>query len=82
MKFTSVSEMILANPQTLSRTEIKQAFRRHRGAAAQLARELGIDRKNISHWMKGSVNSQRVDQAIRQRAAELINAERAKAENK
>jgi hypothetical protein len=77
-----LSDMILADPNSLSRAEIKAAFKRHRGAAAQLARELDIDRQNIRLWMRGLSRSARVDTAVRQRAAELINAERAEAQGK
>jgi DNA-binding transcriptional regulator YiaG len=76
------TRMILADPNSLRRPEIKAAFRRHPGSKAQLARELGIHRQNISDWMSGRGRSERVDRAIRQRAAELINQERAEAENK
>lgn len=69
---------MLANPDSLSRNEIKAAFRRHRGASAQLARDLGVGLTSISDWMGKRGRSKRVDAAIRQRAAELINAERAK----
>ncbi len=74
--------MILADPNELSRTEIKAVFRRHRGAKTKLAAELGIHRQNITLWMSNRSSSKRVEQAIRQRAAELINQERAEAENK
>lgn len=67
---------MMINPSTLSRIEIKQAFRRNRGAAAKLARDLGVDRSNITAWMKNRGASSRVDLAIRQRAADLIQAER------
>lgn len=69
--------MLPADPNQLTRTEIKGAFRRNRGAKAQLARDLDVWPQNISDWMRGIVRSKRIDAAIRQRAAELLNAERA-----
>lgn len=67
------------NASTLTRTEIKQAFRRNRGAAAKLARELDVVESHISRGIKGRSNSARIDEAVRLRAAELISAERTKA---
>ena len=72
--------MILANGSTLSREEIQQVFRRTPGAAAALARDLGISRQNITDWMNGFGRSKRVDSAIRQRASELLVQEQAKQE--
>lgn len=67
---------MIANPQTLSRVEIKAVLKRHHGAKVQIARELDINPSNITDWLRNRGNSKRVDAAIRQRAAELINAER------
>lgn len=70
----SLSEMI-ANSTILNRGEIKAVFRRNRGESARLAKELGISQQNITDWMKGHGRSQKVDVAIRARAAELLAAE-------
>lgn len=70
--------IIPAAADSLSRTEIKAAFRRNRGAAIQLARDLGVNRARISDWFGKRYQNvdASVDRAIRQRAADLINAER------
>lgn len=74
--------MILpAKPEALTRTEIKAVFRRHWGSKARLASDMRLDLRRLSDWFGKRYQS--VDSAIvvaiRQRAADLINAERAKA---
>lgn len=70
---------ILADPNTLSRAEIKAVLRRHHGSKREIAKGLGLKTQaSISDWLGNRGRSKRVDAAIRARAAELINAERAK----
>jgi len=70
---------ILTEPEALSRQQVKAVFRRNYGAAAALARDLGITRQNIYDWLKGQGRSKKVDAAIRARAAEMLAAEKSQA---
>ena len=69
--------MSITDSKPLNRGQIKAAFRRNRGAASQLARELAISPQNIYDWLKGVGRSARVETAIRQRAEELVERGRA-----
>jgi hypothetical protein len=61
--------------QKLTRREIRSVLKRHRGASALIARELDVDQTNISEWLRGRLTSKRVEDAIRQRVAELLAGE-------
>lgn len=58
---------------TLKRKAIAKIFKKHRGAAAELARSLDPPIKpcTISLWFRGRVQSERLDEAIHRRAIEL-----------
>lgn len=72
---------MITDPNALTRQQIKAAFRRHHGEASRLARGLGISPQNISDYMRGRGKSQRVESAVRLRAAELIDAEQGQKRN-
>lgn len=57
---------------TLKRHEIRGLFRKHHGAAAGLARELGITESMMSRWLKGKSDSARIEEAAQIRARELL----------
>jgi transcriptional regulator with XRE-family HTH domain len=65
----------MQDPSTLTKRQIRAIFARHRGAQAQLARELGVHRGTVGLWLRGLVKSERLDALIPQRAAELLRAE-------
>jgi uncharacterized protein YggE len=67
---------MITDPNSLNRQQIKAAFRRHHGAATQLARDLGITPQNVYDFLNGRGRSKRVEVAAKNRAAELISAER------
>lgn len=63
-------------PQRLTRREIRAAFKRHRGEATKLAKDLNVHPVTISSAMRGTGQySARIHEAIRVRAAELIASE-------
>jgi len=57
---------------TLPVAEIRKIFRRHRGASAQLSRELKVNRSSLSIWLRHPYPSKRIDAAVRQRVVELL----------
>jgi hypothetical protein len=69
-------------PERLTRDEIKVAFKEHRGAAAELARELATKhgksvesyKSAISQWLDSKTTSALIEEAARVRAAELLTA--------
>ena len=61
---------------TFKRTDVRRVFRRHRGAQAELARRLELKPVTICLWLKGKVQSARIDAAAAQYAAELVEVER------
>ena len=61
----------------MTRQEIRRIFRRHRGAAAALARRLGITATSVSLWLHGRRQSARLDREIRA-AAEVLTEREAK----
>ena len=64
-----------ADGSTLGRREIRQIFRRSRGAQARIASELKVHPATISMWMRGRIQSERIDVAMQARAAELLAGE-------
>ena len=62
--------------QELRRAEIRKIFKRHRGAAYQLARDLNCSRVTVSDWLRGRVKSARIAKAAHARAYELLAEER------
>jgi hypothetical protein len=54
------------------RKPLRALFARHPGASNRLALKTGILRCNISDWFLGRNSSPRVEEAILERAAELI----------
>lgn len=71
----------MAKMQTnvLKRHEIRAVFRKNRGAAAALARELQVTDKTISAWLKGRMDSRRVAAAAQERAVQLLQGENCRA---
>jgi len=65
-----------AQPTTeLTRPEITKLFRRNRGAAAAVARELGVSAVTVSLWLRRKRNSARLDREIRAFAQGLVERE-------
>jgi predicted XRE-type DNA-binding protein len=64
-----------AGGSTLSRREVRRIFRRSRGAQARIANELKVHPATISLWMRGKIQSERIDLAMHARAAELLAGE-------
>jgi len=62
-------------PSQFSRAEIRRIFRRNRGAAASVARRLGVTATSISLWLHGRRQSARLDREIRAAAGELAEQE-------
>jgi predicted transcriptional regulator len=63
---------------TSERREIRKIFKRNFGAAARLAEELGITSGAISLWFSGRTPSARLDEAMKERARELLREESAR----
>lgn len=57
---------------TMTRTEIRKIFRRHRGAAAELARELEIGPNAVSQWLRGRTVSANIKAAAERMARALL----------
>jgi len=56
----------------LKRHEIRAVFRKNRGAAASLARELEIAETTMSAWLKGRFDSARIAVAAQRKAVQLL----------
>lgn len=61
----------MGKPTTISRTEVQEIFRRFRGAAKDLADELGVSKQAVNQWLKGKP-SQRIERAAIAKAVELL----------
>jgi len=61
----------------LTQHNLRSIFRRHYGATTAIARELGVNKNTISQWFRGRTSSKRIDAAIRARAVQLLDKERA-----
>jgi transcriptional regulator with XRE-family HTH domain len=61
----------MSKPTTVSRAEVAEIFRRFRGAAKDLARELGVSNQAVHNWLKGKP-SQRIERAAFAKAIELL----------
>lgn len=60
----------------MRRTEIRKVFRRHKGAVARLAEQLGVTHSAVSIWLSGRSKSARIAAAAERRALELLDAEK------
>lgn len=56
----------------MRRSEIRKLFRRHRGAAAEISRTLGVTPVTISLWLRGKRKSARLDTKIAEYARRLL----------
>ena len=56
----------------MTREQIREIFRQHRGAAKELSYELGVSHVAISRVLSGKDASQRILDAARARAAGLV----------
>ena len=63
------------NSTIITKRDARKVFKRNYGAAATLARELEILPSTVSLWMRGKVQSKRIEDAVISRAAELLAAE-------
>ena len=59
----------------LRRAEVRDIFREHRGAAAAVARELGVTAVSVSHVVRGKLTSPRILAACEAKARELLKQE-------
>lgn len=59
----------------LSRAEIRRVFRRNRGTAADLARELDVSATTVHMWLMGRITSERIASAAEERARLLMDEE-------
>jgi hypothetical protein len=59
----------------LSRREIRRIFKAHRGAQAQLARQLEIGSSAITNWIKRTSKSETLDAAVPEFAAKVASGE-------
>jgi DNA-binding transcriptional regulator YdaS (Cro superfamily) len=64
--------------EQMQRWQLRRVFQRHHGEATKLAREINVCRTTVSQWLRGRLDSAKVEDAVRRRAAELIAAERVK----
>lgn len=62
---------------TLSRREVRKIFKRHYGSQSVAARELGVHPATIALWLRGEVQSKRLDLAIPEFATRLAATEAA-----
>jgi hypothetical protein len=58
-------------------SQLRKIFERNYGASAQIARDLNVHKTTISRWFRGHVQSARIDHAMRERALQLLDKERA-----
>ncbi len=72
-----MNSMLIKDSTTLKRHEIRSLFRKHHGAAASLAQELGVTASMVSRWLKGKTDSARVEEAAQKRAQEILKREAA-----
>jgi hypothetical protein len=61
----------------LSRKAIRKTFQEHRGAAARVARALGVAPSHVSHWLRGVRDSKRIEAACRAEAERLLKGDHA-----
>lgn len=60
----------------LSRKSIREVFDNNPGAAARVARELGVNRASVSRWLNGErPNQPRIEAACRAEAERLLRGE-------
>lgn len=64
---------------TLTLREIRRVFKRHRGAAAQLARDLERKPNSISQYLKGKFPSKPLQEATTNLALQLLAEEQRQA---
>jgi uncharacterized protein YjcR len=57
---------------TVTRAQVRRIFLKHRGASAELARELGLTPVTISAWLHDRFDSDRIEAAALKRAKELL----------
>lgn len=55
---------------------MRKIFARHRGAASRLAADIGVHKVTISQALRGYPASVRIMSAVRDRAVELLAAEK------
>ncbi len=60
----------------IPRKEIRKLFRRHRGTASALARELGVGPNAISQWLRGRTVSAKIKDAAERMATRLMALEK------
>lgn len=61
----------------MTRLQLRRVFNRHYGEGARVARELNLSRTSVYRWFQGHIVSARIDAAVRKRAFELLDQERA-----
>lgn len=61
--------------EKLTRKDIQRVFARNHGAAAELARDLGVSPVSISQVLRGRITSERIMSAAEERAALLLDEE-------
>lgn len=67
------------NSSKISREEISDILRRHKGSIVQVADSLGIRGTGVSLWLDGKTTSARIAEAAEKKARELLKLERKEA---
>lgn len=56
----------------LTRSQLRRIFKKHPGAMGGVASDLGITPQAVSQWLRGKADSQRVEEALRAKARDLV----------
>ena len=59
----------------MTKFQLRELFLSHYGESSRLARELALSRTTVSRWFRGHVSSRRLEDAIRNRAQQLLERE-------
>ena len=65
----------MTSESTLTRVQVREVLRRHRGAIKEVADELGIKHPTVHQWLKGKTTSARVAEAATRKALHLLEKE-------
>lgn len=69
----------MSEEASLTRVQVREVLRRHRGSILEIAADLGITHVTISQWLKGKTTSRRVAEAATKKALDLLASEKKQA---
>ena len=74
---TTARDAINAVTPPLTREQIGQILRRHKGSQIAIADALGIRGSSVNTWLQGKSTSARIAEAAQKKALELLEVEKA-----